>query len=103
MVPPLWRSEFLSALAKFVRAGLTDSPHALEAFRRAERRLVEVEQSPSAARGLRLVETYPKLSTYDAEFVALAEEFGGVVLTNDERTLASRVPEHLVVKLSSLA
>ena len=42
------------------------------------------------------------LSSYDAEYIALAQQLGAVVLTADGRTLADRVPS-LTVRLSSFA
>jgi predicted nucleic acid-binding protein len=98
-IPPLWRSEFRSALLKYVSARRLDVAAATRAFQSAETRLSRIEVQPSTRRVLEAAVAF-RLSSYDAEYIALAQQLGAMVLTADGRTLADRVPSW-TVRLSS--
>jgi len=100
-IPPLWRSELRSALLKYVRARRLDIGAATRAFQSAERQLSRIEVQPVTRRVLEAAIAF-RLSSYDAEYIALAQQLGALVLTADSRTLADRVPS-LTVRLSSFA
>jgi predicted nucleic acid-binding protein len=84
---PLWRSEFRSVLAGLLRRGELDATAALVALREAEALLTRTLE-PSTERVLALVRS-SKCSAYDLEFVALAEELGISLVTNDREVLAA--------------
>lgn len=100
-IPPLWRSELRSALLKYVRARRLDLAAAARAFQAAELRLSRIEVQPATRKVFEAAVAF-RLSSYDAEYIALAMQLGAVVLTADGRTLADRVPS-LTVRLSSFA
>lgn len=85
-VPVLWRSEFRSILAGYMRQrglGLAD---AWQAHELAEGLLGAHEYYPSAERVLQLVVGSP-CSAYDCEYVALAEELHVPLVTADRQVL----------------
>jgi predicted nucleic acid-binding protein len=87
VAPLLWRSEFRSALAGLIRTQAMPLEHALGGFAQAEALLSDA-QMPSTERVLALVRS-SKCSAYDLEFVALAEELGISLVTNDREVLAA--------------
>ena len=102
IVPPRWRSEFRSVLHKHIRAGTLDFDGALRTFTLAVMKFGSAEQQPETRRVLSLAENYD-IDVYDAEFVALADEWNIPLLTADEASLASRVPDRLVLRLSTFS
>lgn len=89
-MPPLWRHEFLNVLATLVRHGsgkLADAEQiwhtALDLFGGQERAIDPVSV-------LRLA-SQSGASAYDAQYIALAQEFGVPCVTED-RKLASKFP-----------
>src|ERR1700733_15280067 len=72
VTPPLWRSEFLNVLSRYIRIGRFNVEEALECWRLAQSQVNEV-QNPSESDVLDLV-SLSKLSSYDCEFVALAQQ-----------------------------
>jgi predicted nucleic acid-binding protein len=87
VAPLLWRSEFRSALAGLIRTQAMPLEHALGGFAQAEELLSDALM-PSTERVLALVQS-SKCSAYDLEFVALAEELGISLVTNDREVLAA--------------
>ena len=85
-VPLLWRSELRSALAGYLRAGQLSGAHVRQRMREVERELHGSEHLVSSDAVIRVVEA-SGLSAYDAEFVALAEELGVVLVTEDKMVL----------------
>ncbi len=101
-VPALWRAEFLNALVTMVRRRELTRSAADAAWREAEKRFSVNEQDVDEPRVLRIAHKY-MISGYDAHYVALADELGVPLVTNDLKSLASKCPESLVVHLSSFA
>ncbi|MDX1531628.1 MAG: type II toxin-antitoxin system VapC family toxin [Rhodothermales bacterium] len=83
-VPPLWRSELRSVLLQHLRQGLlaADEAEAIEADA-----VALVTEHEAAALPVLRVAVAHGLSAYDAEFVALAVDLGGPLVTNDRRVL----------------
>ncbi len=100
LVPPLWRSEFRSVLLKYLRGRKIDQATASDLFEQARRRFEPFEAEPQTARVLRLAKDF-RLSSYDAEFAALGDEHRALLLTNDGRSLADKLPAERVLRLSS--
>ena len=91
IAPSLWRHELANALATAMRVrGLTMSD-AVVAFSAAERLVVDAELAPGLETKLDLA-ARGKVSAYDAEFVAVAQELGLPLVTADRR-LALAFPE----------
>lgn len=85
VAPLLWRSEFISVLALYLRKGLLDQQAALAILTQAGR-LLQTEYRVSPANVLRLVAT-GTCSAYDCESAALAKELGVKLLTEDRQVL----------------
>ena len=85
-VPALWRLEVANALAVIVRRGFLTPKQATEVFAGAVTTFAsrEHETAPDAALRIALESS---LSTYDAEYVALARALGCTLVTNDARLL----------------
>ena len=94
MLPPLWRSEFLSVLAVSVRTSLLSADQARAGWRRAANLFRSSELEPD---GSAVLDTAIRLaiSAYDAHFVVVAEEIGAKLVTNDQQLL-ERCPERAV-------
>ena len=84
--PVLWRSEFRSVLAGYMRKGELDVADAAELEQAAGTILEGAEFHPDGGRVLRLVAA-SRCSAYDCEFVALGEELGVPLVTTDARVL----------------
>lgn len=85
-VPPLWRSEFRNAVAKYMRSGELTLREALVAIALAERRLFGKEHAVDSTRVMELVAN-SACSAYDCEYVALALQLGVPLVTADRRIL----------------
>lgn len=84
--PPLWRSELRSVLVQNLRGGMMTRDQADAAWTDAEALLAHHERAPETTRVLDVALEHG-LSSYDAEFVALAEELGVPLVTDDRRVL----------------
>lgn len=84
--PLLWRSEFRSVLAGYLRRGELQVADAIAVQRKAEELLVGREHVVRSERVFRLVES-STCSAYDCEFVALAEQLRVPLVTSDRRIL----------------
>jgi predicted nucleic acid-binding protein len=85
-VPSLWRSEFRHVLLKHVRSNLLSSAQALAVWSRALTRLESKEHAIDGHLVLDLA--IPSgCSTYDAEFVVLAQQLNCSLLTFDGKLL----------------
>jgi predicted nucleic acid-binding protein len=84
IVPPLWRSEFLSVLAVAVRHSVLDETQAVRAWRNALRLLGRSEREPGGETVLALAIRHG-ISAYDAHFVALAHAGSVVLVTGDKK------------------
>lgn len=85
-VPPLWRSEFRNAVAKYMRSGDLTLRRALDAIELAEETLFDNEHAVDSVRVMELVAN-SACSAYDCEYVALALQLGVPLVTADRRIL----------------
>jgi predicted nucleic acid-binding protein len=86
--PLLWRSEFRSVLAGYLRRGALDVLDAARIAEDAERHLGGREYQVATHEVLQRVAA-SRCSAYDCEFVALAEELGVLLVTRDRQVLAA--------------
>jgi len=86
--PILWRSEFRNVLAGCLRRGDVNLETALSILDGAEGQMRGREFSVPSAQVLARVEK-SDCSTYDCEFVVLADELGVSLVTSDEKLLKS--------------
>ena len=84
VAPLLWRSEFNSVLALYMRQGELELEGAVELADEARRLLAGGEYSVPAERVLERVARSTR-SAYDCEFAALAEDLSVTLVTSDER------------------
>lgn len=101
-MPRLWRYEFANALTTLVRGRSMAQADAESIWREAFARFSPNEREVDTLHALRLASKFG-ITGYDAHFVALADELGVPLVTNDRRSLASKCPASLVVRLSSFA
>lgn len=85
-VPMLWRSEWRSVLAGYLRRGELDEPTAYEYMDTAERLVNGREYLVAGELVLALVARSP-CSAYACEYVALAETLGVPLVTYDRQVL----------------
>jgi predicted nucleic acid-binding protein len=85
-VPLLWRSEFRSILAQYIRRQELSLSQARRMQQMAEELLAGREHLIGSDRILRLVEQ-SGCSAYDCEFVALAKELHLPLITSDRQIL----------------
>ncbi|MCL4201441.1 MAG: type II toxin-antitoxin system VapC family toxin [Pirellulaceae bacterium] len=90
IAPSLWRSEFCNVVSLYVRFRGMSEPDAIEVIEAAERIMGAHECTVSSPTILRAALRF-NIAAYDAEFVALAEERGLRLVTND-RVLLQRTP-----------
>jgi len=86
-VPVLWRSEFRSVLALYLRKGLLSLAEAVRIQEEAEAFLKDHEYMSNSGDVLRLVKG-SACSAYDCEFVALAQSQRVKLVTMDRKILA---------------
>ncbi|MXX54093.1 MAG: type II toxin-antitoxin system VapC family toxin [Dehalococcoidia bacterium] len=84
--PTLWRSEFRSALAGYLRAEAMSYEEILEAIDKTEFFMAGKEHSVDSTAVMRLVADSTS-SAYDCEFVALANHLNAPLVTSDSRLL----------------
>jgi predicted nucleic acid-binding protein len=85
-VPLLWRSEFRSVLTGVIRKRSVSMSRALSIAAAAEAQFRGREYSVETAHVLSLAQR-SGCSAYDCEFVALAEDLGAPLITNDRQVL----------------
>ena len=86
VAPRLWRSEFRSVLAAYMRQRGLSAADAWRAHELAERLLEGQEFDVSGERVLELVES-SSCSAYDCEYVVLAQELRVTLVTSDRQLL----------------
>lgn len=86
VAPLLWRSELLSALAKYIRHAGMSLEAALVALHSAEEVIGGREYRVSSELVLELA-VRSKCTAYDCEYVALAQELGVPLVTADRQIL----------------
>ena len=84
--PTLWRSEFRSALAGYLRAEAMTYEEILEAMDKTETFMAGNEHSVDSTDVMRLVAD-SDCSAYDCEFVALANHLNVPLVTSDSQLL----------------
>ena len=84
--PLLWRSEFRSVLAMYMRKGKLKPEKAMEFMNEAEILLQGEEYQVDSGRILKLIGS-SKCSAYDCEFVALAQNLDVPLITSDKQIL----------------
>lgn len=82
VAPPLWKSEFRSILAGYMRRGTLSLQQATEIQTAAEDLLAGNEINPESKAILQRVAESP-CSAYDCEFVALAQQLECALYTMD--------------------
>jgi predicted nucleic acid-binding protein len=84
--PLLWRSEFRSVLAMFIRQGKLTPDNAMEFMNAAETVMQGEEYQVDSGRVIKLIGS-SRCSAYDCEFVALAQHLDVPLITSDRRIL----------------
>jgi predicted nucleic acid-binding protein len=87
VAPLLWRSEFRSVVALYLRRGFLSLAQALQLTEEAETLMHGGEYEVTSSRVLSLA-AGSQCSTYDCEFVALAQELGLPLITSDSKILS---------------
>jgi predicted nucleic acid-binding protein len=86
IAPRLWRSEFISVLTFCVRQKMLSLDSALVIAQEAQQFMRDNEFEVPSAQVLKLVST-STCSSYDCEFIALAESFQVPLVTSDRALL----------------
>ena len=100
IAPPLWRSEVLSALFTYLRAGLLTVEHAKSAYDQAENIVTDAAFTPDG-RLLGLAHQV-RCTIYDAQYAALAQSSGLPLVSNDRKLVSAfrafaRTPEEMLL------
>ena len=101
IAPIAWRSEMRNVLALYMRRSLIGLGEAVSLQAEAEAMMDEREFEVGARDVLALVDRSP-CSTYDCEFVALAQGFGIALVTMDRKVIEA-FPETAVAPEEFLA
>jgi predicted nucleic acid-binding protein len=94
VLPPMWRFEFTSAMATLIRAGEIDPVTAYGAMDDARTAVVSREVPVDQGQVIR-VSIRHKISAYDAQYIALADEYGVVCVTSD-KDLLKKAPDQTI-------
>ena len=86
VAPTLWKSEFRNVLALYLRKEIITFEKALQLQETAESIMVNNEFDVSSAQVLALV-AKSNCSSYDCEFIALAQHFNIPLVTQDKKVL----------------
>jgi len=86
VAPILWRSEFRSVLAQYLRKSLLDLDEILLIIQQAEKLLTGNEYEVPSTNIMQLVKN-SQCSAYDCEFVALAQYIDAPFITADKKIL----------------
>ncbi len=84
--PVLWRSEFRNVLAGYLRRSILTDAEANAAYLNVQKDLGAHEYSVPTERIIQLVQD-SDCSTYDCEYVALAQDLGVPLVTSDKHLL----------------
>ena len=84
--PELWRSEFLNVATLYFRKGLISIDEAIEAFEKAHEFVLTFEVHSEYQDVLNFVKA-SSCSSYDCEFIVLAEKLNARLLTYDKKLL----------------
>ena len=86
IAPLLWRSEFRNVLAIYLRADILEFSIALQVIEEAEQLMGSKEFEVNSTQVLSLV-SESSCSSYDCEFVALADDLNVKLVTFDKKIL----------------
>ena len=86
IAPLLWRSEFRNVLAIYLRADILEFSIALQVIEEAEQLMGSKEFEVNSTQVLSLV-SESSCSSYDCEFVALADDLDVKLVTFDKKIL----------------
>jgi predicted nucleic acid-binding protein len=81
LIPALYKYELLNVLATYVRKNYFDIAHAMNVIDQIK--TVQVSSDPPREEIMRL-SVVSRIGTYDCEYVALAQQAGTRVITNDK-------------------
>jgi len=84
--PLLWRSEFRSVLAMYIRKSKLTPEKAMEFMTEAEILMQGEEYQVDSGRIIKLIDS-SKCSAYDCEFVALAQSLDVPLITSDTQII----------------
>jgi len=84
--PVLWRSEFRSVLSQYLRKNILSIDEVVLMLQQAEKLLSEHEFEVSSSQVMQLVKS-SHCSSYDCEFVALAQFLHSPLITADKKIL----------------
>ena len=85
-VPPLWRHEFLNVLATSTRAAVINAQQAEALWHKGLDLLVRAEREADGIASLKLAIEHA-ISSYDAQYIALAQSLETQCVTADKRML----------------
>lgn len=88
VAPLLWRSEFHSVLAQYVKKRIVDLQTAMAMQAQAERHLADNEYAVSSMDVLSLA-SETGCSAYDCEFISLAQSLNLKLVTGDKKLVRS--------------
>lgn len=88
VAPLLWRSEFRSVLAQYVKKRIVDLQTAMAMQAQAERHLADNEYAVSSMDVLSLA-SETGCSAYDCEFISLAQSLNLKLVTGDKKLVRS--------------
>ena len=94
VLPSLWQHEFLNVLIQMEQHQDASEPMALEIWRATRGEFARQERAVDMERALHLAVAH-RITGYDAQFVALAEELEVPLLTED-RELLRKFPKRAV-------
>ena len=86
IAPTLWKSEFRNVLALYLRKEIITFEKALQLQETAESSMADNEFDVSSAQVLALVDK-SNCSSYDCEFIALAQHLNIPLVTQDKKVL----------------
>lgn len=101
IVPDLWRDEFMNILATYIRQGGTSRESARSLWLAAASLFENRERSADSIATLELAEMH-RLSAYDAQYLAVAVEFGVPLITED-RSLLRSTPKNTMTMAEYIA
>lgn len=85
-LPPLWQHEYLNVLATFAREGGATHVEVQQLWRRATQLFGPLERRVNMESALALAGSH-RISAYDAQYIALAQQLHTVCVTEDRRLL----------------
>ncbi|MEX0928612.1 MAG: type II toxin-antitoxin system VapC family toxin, partial [Balneolales bacterium] len=88
VAPVLWKSEFRNVVILYLRKNLIDLPKAIQITEKAENMMKEREFHVNSIQVYNLADK-SVCSSYDCEFISLAEELDTKLITMDKQILRS--------------